>query len=201
MSFSYQSYQELNNQTEQLIKKDTNNLHFQSVENFEDTEQSVNYNGKVYFKENETAPAYDLYNGSSKPEKCVETSMRGTLLEETPLSKSYFSQSNLDSIQQQIIEQVYKNSGHQISRQSDMQAQIIMRSTFLTYGKNDPCSSVQSQIATLNKIVVNQSIEKIIPEIEQYLGYRRDIAKAPQVMPLSTNVSNKGNKTYSLFTY
>ena len=41
MSFSYQSYQELNNPTEQLIKKDTNNLHFQSVENFE--EEFVNH--------------------------------------------------------------------------------------------------------------------------------------------------------------
>ena len=201
MNFLYQPYQELNNPTEQLIRKDTNNLHFQSMDDFEDVEQSVNYNGKVYFKENETVPAYDLYNGSSKPEKCVETSMRGTMLDDTPLSKLYFSNSNLDTIQRQIIEEVYKNSGYQISRQSDMQAQIIMRSTFLTYGKNDPCSNLQSQIATLNKIVVNQSVEKIIPEIEQYLGYRRDIAKAPQVMPLSTNVSNKGNKTYSLFTY
>ena len=201
MNFLYQPYQELNNPTEQLIKKDTNNLHFQSVENFEDVEQSVSYNGKVYFKENETVPGYDLYNGSSKPEKCLETSMRGTMLEDTPLSKLYFSKSNLDYIQTQIIEEVYKNSRYQISRQSDMQAQIIMRSTFLTYAKNDPCNSVQSQIANLNKIVVNQSVEKIIPEIEQYLGYRRDIAKAPQVMPLSTNVSIKGNKTYSLFTY
>ena len=201
MNFLYQPYQELNNPTEQLIKKDTNNLHFQSVENFEDVEQSVSYNGKVYFKENETVPGYDLYNGSSKPEKCLETSIRGTMLEDTPLSKLYFSKSNLDYIQTQIIEEVYKNSRYQISRQSDMQAQIIMRSTFLTYAKNDPCNSVQSQIANLNKIVVNQSVEKIIPEIQQYLGYRRDIAKAPQVMPLSTNVSNKGNKTYSLFTY
>ena len=68
-----------------------------------------------------------------------------------------------------------------------------MRSIFLSYGKNNN-NNIQKQIDDLNSMVVEDCVNKIIPEIKQYLYYRKEITQPIQIRENSINVSSKGNK-------
>jgi hypothetical protein len=169
-------------------------------EDFKDTQdnQQLNtdskYNGRVFFKENEHIPGYELFEGSKGQQSCIQDSV-STIQEMTPLSQAYFSKNNLDKIQQQLINEVRikSNNEYNIGRQSDLQLQIIMRSMFLSYGKNNN-NNIRAQIDELNAMVVEDCINKIIPEIKQYLYYRKDITQPRQIRDNSVNVSSKGEK-------
>jgi len=168
-------------------------------EDFQDSKenQKMNkdskYNGRIFFKENEFTPGYELYEGSNEPQNCFQDSV-STIQEMTPLSQAYFSKKNIDKLQQQIITEVrIKNNDYNIGRQSDLQLQIIMRSLFLSYSKNNN-NNIQKQIDDLNSMVVEDCVNKIIPEIKQYLHYRKEITQPIQIRENSVNDSSKGNK-------
>jgi len=97
-------------------------------------------------------------------------------------------------IQDEIIKQVFNQTRYVITRQSDMNLQIIMRSIYLQYGKNLPCQ-IKEQVLELNKEVIKECLKIIIPNIQQTIGYRNDINKLPVTMDRSLNVSVKGSKT------
>jgi hypothetical protein len=170
-------------------------------EDFQDARQNqtmnndAKYNGRIFFKENEFIPGYELYEGSNQPQNCFQDSV-STIQEMTPLSKAYFNRKNIDKIQEQIINQVRIRSNNEfnIGRQSDLQLQIIMRSIYLSYSKNNN-NNIQKQIDELNHMVINDCIKQIMPEIKQYLHYRNDISKPRELMSHSINVSSSGEKT------
>jgi hypothetical protein len=195
-NWPYQSYEDFNNPSQPMNISDNNNLHFQQQQT---GTTEYDYNAKIYFKENETVPQYELYSGSNKPSECHGDGLRGTLLDETILSKQFFSKQNIDIIQEGIIEKIYSESGNQyrISRQSDMQLQIIMRSIYLKYAKNATDILLSTQVNALNQKTINSAAETILPNILQYIGYRRDIGKPREIMPNSIIITNKGNKTAS----
>lgn len=116
--------------------------------------------------------------------------------EETPLSIVYFSEGNINLLQDMIKYQVYKqsNNQHVINRQSDTELKIIMRSIYLQYGRNDP-NNIKEQVAYLNNIVVKEAVPGILSGIEQYNAYITKITKLPIPIPRPINLSNKGTKT------
>ena len=169
-------------------------------EDFQDAQQNqsmnsdTKYNGRIFFKENEFTPGYELYEGSNQQQNCFQDSV-STIQEMTPLSKAYFNKKNTDKIQEQLINQVRFRSDNKfnIGRQSDLQLQIIMRSMYLSYSKNNN-NNIQKQIDDLNAMVIEDCINKIIPEIKQYLHYRNDISKPRYIPPHSVNPSNNNKQ-------
>lgn len=111
------------------------------------------------------------------------------------LSKLYFCQSNIDLLQESIIEGVFKvTNGIKISRQSEDELLIIMRSIYLQHSKNQH-NNIQCQIHELNKLVLDYCIPNIHSSIKQYNGYINDITKDHTVMDKPQSVSIKGEKT------
>lgn len=162
---------------------------FQNAQQNQFMTNDAKYNGRIFFKENEFTPGYELYEGSNQPQQCFQDSV-STIQEITPLSQAYFSKKNIDKIQQMIIDRVRMvNNDYNIGRQSDLQLQIIMRSYFLSYSKNNN-NNIQNQIDELNEMVVEECVRKIVPEIKQYLHYRNDISKPRHILPHSINPSN-----------
>jgi hypothetical protein len=109
--------------------------------------------------------------------------------EETPLNRLFFSQENIDSLQEQIQTTVYQMVGGSIDRQSDSDLMLIMRSYYLQYAENNP-ARVGQELEVLNKRVVNFSANRIAVEVEAYRYYRKDIMDfpAPIALPIHTNV-------------
>lgn len=149
-------------------------------------------NGRVTMYSNVNFSPYETYQGSLEPQKCFSDSVKRIHVA-TSLTESYFSRENVDLIQQELIKRIYNQTGYVISRQSDMNLQIIMRSIYLQYGKNLPCQ-IKEQIIELNEEVLKECIKIIIPNVEQTIGYRNDLAKLPALMNRAINVSSAGSK-------
>ena len=125
----------------------------------------------------------------------VRNELIGHLHCPTPLNVTFFSQSNIDGLQQSIQDQVFRMSGsvHRIDRQNDDDLKLIMRSYYLTFGRNNP-NTVASDLADLNARVTGYASAKIFSELDFYLFYRQDIAEFATPIANPMNVHVQGSR-------
>lgn len=117
-------------------------------------------------------------------------------VQDTPLSKTFFSKENINLLQNTIIQKIRfkSNNNYLIDRQSDEELIIIMRSIFLTNSKNND-TNIKLQIKELNHLVLEYCIPNIITNIKQHLQYLEDIDKPVIPIEPPKNVSIAGEKT------
>ena len=115
--------------------------------------------------------------------------------ETSKLNQLFFSKKNMENIQNMIRYQVFLKSDKKfiIDRQSDIELEIIMRSIYLQHSPNLPNKTIE-QIEYLNKLVSDWCVEQIIPEINQYIGYIKEIEYMPLPIDLPLNLSSKGSR-------
>ena len=108
----------------------------------------------------------------------------------SPLSKTFFSEDNVYSLQQQIRYKIFlmSNGKHTIPNQDPEQLSIVMRSIFLQYALNNP-DKILDQVLTLNKKIVDYCVNQIWVEIKQYFGYLRDIDQGMVPIDREMNLS------------
>ncbi len=111
------------------------------------------------------------------------------------LNQLFLSPENIEYLQQRIRYEVYRASGEQtiIGRQSDTELLIIMRSIYLTYGKN-LVQNVKGQIRELNDLVLEDCVPKILSAVQGELRYLYDASTCPMPLSMPANMSNKGMK-------
>jgi hypothetical protein len=112
--------------------------------------------------------------------------------EATPLNTIYFSEANVENLQQEIASAVLMMSGakrYVIGRQNDADLKTVMRSYYLQYAQNDP-TRVSQELTLLNNRVIGWCANNILVEIEAYKYYRKDIEDfpAPIERPVMTNI-------------
>ena len=118
------------------------------------------------------------------------------ILEETMVTKIFFSPVNVKAIQDSIRFYVFKITDNHISRQSDEQLYVIMRSVALQFG-NFVTPDPVKEVKRLNIKVIDKCVEDIIIELKQYKGYMDDLSKLP--VPLDNpHYANKNNFTYDI---
>jgi hypothetical protein len=157
------------------------------------------YNGRLFIPPNQMgASRYNLFQNQSGVQK-LNTSIISNNHSPTEVSTTYFTTENQEVIQQAIITEIYRRSNGQykIGRQNDNELQIIMSSMYYQYGKNRP-DDIVSQVNELNGLVIEECVRIIIPNIQQHLGYIKDITNGIPIMPRPQNVSNAGRNTFSL---
>ena len=112
------------------------------------------------------------------------------------LSHVFFSRQNLNRIQEMIRYEVYvkSNKKYVIDRQSDVALQIVMRSIYLQHSPNLP-NKIKEQVEYLDKLVTDWSVEQILPEVEQYMGYLSEIEYMPTPIDLPRDISSKGTRS------
>jgi len=161
------------------------------------SQSSAAYNGRIDFAPQ--AKPYTMFSENTDASCKFSNEATKHTLYKTALSDLFFSKRNIDGLQEAIRYQVYlkTNNRHVISRQSDTELHIIMRSTYLQYAKNIPFD-LAGQAQVLNKIVIDYCVPIIVQEIKQYEYYKADISSLPVPMERSKNVSNAGTKV--LFT-
>ncbi len=95
----------------------------------------------------------------------------------TPLSQAFFSQQNIQIIQNGIRAGVYQRSNGQyvIGPQDCDSLKIIMRSVYLQHAANQP-NNISQQIAELNKIVLNYCLQQVYSEAQGYMKYVDDVS-------------------------
>lgn len=115
--------------------------------------------------------------------------------ETSQLNQLFFSKKNMENIQNMIRYNVYLKSDKKfiIDKQSDIELEIIMRSIYLQHSPNLP-NKTKEQIEYLNKLVSDWCVEQIIPEVNQYIGYIKEIEYMPLPIDLPLNLSVKGTR-------
>ena len=156
-------------------------------------------NGRLFIPEGELgAPRYNLFQNQNQAHD-LDAKIISHNHVPTDLGKAYFSTNNLNNVQNLIIGEVSRRSNGQykIGRQNDNELQVIMSSMYYQYAKNLKNNIVQ-QVNDLNNLVVEECVRIIIPNIQQHLGYIRDITSGIPILPRPQNVSNAGRNTFSL---
>lgn len=112
------------------------------------------------------------------------------------LNQLFFCKKNMDIIQDMIRFNVYEKSDKKfiIDRQSEIELEIIMRSIYLQHSPNLP-DKIKEQLRYLNNLVSNWCVEQIIPEVQQYNGYIKEIEYMPLPIDLPLNLSSKGSRS------
>ena len=117
-------------------------------------------------------------------------------IEETPLTKAYFSEDNIRIIQNGIRAGVYKKSNGQytIGAQDCDSIKIIMRAMYLQYSINQP-TNITKQIEKLNNMVLEHCIQKVYLEAQGYLKYLSDVSTMaePIANPIMATQNDKRN--------
>lgn len=154
--------------------------------------QKSGINGRIFIDPNVNNKPYELYQDSSKAQN-TNVSIISNIIVPSVLSRNYFSNDNIECLQNQIIKAVFSVSQKQISKQSYQDLQIIMKSIYLQYGRNLP-NNIEEQIVKLNKYVVDECVKIIVPNMLQYTKYLDEISSPVPTMQRAQNVSIKGNK-------
>ena len=126
-----------------------------------------------------------------------ETSIKG-IVETTALSDLFFSDMNQGGIQKSIRYKVNEATGQIISEQSKNSLYIVMRSILLQYGNfRVSTGNIIEEIRDLNQRVIDYCVENVSSNVQQYLGYIKDLEKLP--VPMDRPVyHNKQNFTYDI---
>jgi hypothetical protein len=154
--------------------------------------QQYGFNGRIFIAPDEKVKPFELYKNSSQ-EQNTDTSIISNIVVPNAVSRTFFSNDNVERLQLQIIQGVYNACQRKISKQSYQELQIIMKSMYLQYSRNLP-EKIEEQVQTLNKYVVDECIRIIVPNVLQYNKYLEDITSPIPIMPLPQNVNNKGYK-------
>lgn len=117
----------------------------------------------------------------------------------TPLARLFFSRLNLDALQQGLQWRVFSESGgrYNISRQSDTELHIIMRSIYLQESRNIP-HDIVGQVRVLNASVLEFCVPRILEEIRMYTQFQQDISTMPVPLPRGEIASQKGSRVLDL---
>lgn len=117
--------------------------------------------------------------------------------EVTQLAKAFFSQENVQVLQNAIRRAVYEKSGpkkYVIDDQSADEMTIIMRTMYLQYAQNLP-NNITGQVNDLNEKVLNWSVPHILSAVDHYHYYLKDISHMPVPMARSVSLSSAGTKS------
>lgn len=115
----------------------------------------------------------------------------------TVLSDTFFTRSNVDVIQRDIRNLVYRMSGPQkyvIDDQDVDELKMVMRAMYLQYSKNNTFN-VEGQLQELNKLVVEWAAPRIMSEIQAYNYYLNDISHLPVPLQQPLNMSSAGTRS------
>ena len=99
------------------------------------------------------------------------------ILEESLLSKKYFSKENVLFLQQQIQLGVYEMSNAKwvIDAQDCDSLKIIMRAMYLRHVKNLP-DRIDEQIQDINNHVLDYAVKQVYRDVKTYYKYLSDVS-------------------------
>jgi hypothetical protein len=140
----------------------------------------------------------DIQLTPGKTVHCADNILSG-VLEETYLSKYFFSDDNVINIQKLIRYEFFKEKNQKIDYQSNITLLTIMRGIYLKYSNSSARSleEIRSQIQKLNGMVVQYSLSKIYSNYDMYNKYLSDMNHMPNLMDIpKSNYTN--NKTFDL---
>jgi len=145
------------------------------------------YNGRVNLEEPENMNArFQMFEKIAIKNKATEYRDPLTgVWEDTQLSNVFFSQGNVQILQNGLRAGVHNRSGERelvIPPQNIDVLKTFMRDTFINYSTFEP-TNITTQVARLNKLLLEQLIPVVYSEAIGYLKYLEDQSRL--VVPIA----------------
>jgi hypothetical protein len=149
-------------------------------------------NGRVDIKTPNTSKLFQMYDKIPANQCTTFRSATEGLWTTNSLSQAFFSEQNIQILQNGIRAGVYNRSNGQytIGPQDCDSLKIVMRSVFLQYAANQP-NNITEQITELNKIVLDYCIQQVYSEAQGYITYVNDVSTL--VVPIERPVMTSNN--------
>ena len=151
-------------------------------------------NGRIDIKSPNTSTLFEMYDKIPANQCVTFRNPTEGLWNDTYLSQAFFSQQNIQILQNGIRAGVYQKSNGQytIGPQDCDSLKIVMRSVYLQNAANQP-NNITQQVAELNKIVLNYCIQKVYSEAQGYLKYIDDASTlvVPIAHPIMTDNTDR----------
>ena len=130
----------------------------------------------------------------------VNNILRGTY-ENNLLNDIFFSDVNINLLQNQIIKNVKDKKNYIISKQSKKDLIVIMRNVYLNNAKHNykTKEELKKEIKKLNKDSVKHCVEIITKNIEYYIFYLNDINTPnylKQIQPIDKPIDSRDYNTF-----
>tara|TARA_B100000513_G_C11897952_1_gene184527 strand:- start:1275 stop:1820 length:546 start_codon:yes stop_codon:yes gene_type:complete len=157
--------------------------------NINDTNMIINskqYNGRVNISEPSPDAQFKMQERIAIKNKSTEyRNPVKNIFEDNILSKLYFSQENIQILQNGLRAGVYKMSNNEfmIGPQNIDNLKIIMRSIYLQYAEHYP-NNITDQICRLNDLVLGYAVPAVYKEAIGYKNYVRDQSTIAMPMEL-----------------
>ena len=154
---------------------------------------SCNSNGRVDILGDNVMDCFQLYDRIpvSDGDTYYRTAMTGNW-DNDALSNAFFSEANMNIIQNGLRAGVYKESKGRflIGKQDEAPLKMIMRSIFLQHSKNLP-TNITQQIVQLNHLVLEYAVPQVMGEAVGYVKFKSDASTmyTPIQRPASTYYS------------
>ena len=116
---------------------------------------------------------------------------------DSPLSKAFFSVSNINDLQDNIQYIIRKETRHNIDRQSDRELIAIMKGVFEAFAA-DQYNAARAEIKRLNLIVLDIVVDQVKEGINGYLTYLQDASTLPEPLSRGQFASIRGENTLEL---
>ena len=149
-------------------------------------------NGRVDIKTPNTSTLFQMYDKIPANQCVTFRNPTEGLWTSNTLSDAFFSQQNIQIIQNGIRAGIYHKSNGQytIGPQDCDSLKIVMRSVFLQHSANQ-LNNITQQIAELNKIVLDYCIQQVYSEAQGYMKYIDDVSTL--VVPIAHPVMASQN--------
>lgn len=165
-------------------------MNYSSINNHKNTDfVKIENNNQVPFQNEPNTNNWATENSISK-------SILGNLSQPTPLSELFFSNENINRIQNKIKKEVFiRTNGKFILRVNQNETDLInvMLSVYAVDAINSPYNIVK-QVKTLNHKTIQRIVPDMISMIKMENKYLSDITKPLDPIALPVNVNNAGRK-------
>jgi len=159
-------------------------------------------NGRVDIKTPNTSTLFQMYDKIPANQCVTFRNPTEGLWTSNTLSDAFFSQQNIQIIQNGIRAGIYHKSNGQyvIGPQDCDSLKIVMRSVFLQHSANQ-INNIPQQIVELNKIVLDYCIQQVYSEAQGYMKYIDDVSTlvVPMAHPVMASQNDRQLELKSWF--
>jgi len=170
------------------------NMPFQNVDNKQPIRRTKN--GRVVGLDHRNVREDFMQTENHNNDDTMKNTILTGTISRSPLSNAFFSNSNMQRLQNLLRFAVYKASDNKyvIGNQNNTDLTIIMRAIYLQYAKHLPYQ-LKEQVSELNNHVINFSLPKVLSEVKQHLYYVNDVQHLPVPLEHPKNLSSAGTRS------
>lgn len=132
----------------------------------------------------------------SKSYKYLQSALSILRVEPDPILEKYFSEKNVDALQNEIIRGVKRDTGISISRQSDKELLNMMIFMFENNKLSVLHKPVNTAVSELNTNVLHTAIPMVGNNASSQMKYVQYISKPREPIPLGISTSSRGKNVH-----